>query len=135
MAGRSDIKLAADIGGTFTDIVLDVAGRRVSGKVLTTTDAPERGVLEVSMGANYAWFEPAVGGARLGGPLTPPDRPAAVQEYNDLMVEQLDDFSRAVRERRPARVDGVAATASVALIEACYHRKQPLVLPWQNPAA
>ena len=41
MAGRSDIKLAADIGGTFTDIVLDIAGKRMSGKVLTTSDAPE----------------------------------------------------------------------------------------------
>jgi N-methylhydantoinase A len=46
MAGRSDIKLAADIGGTFTDIVLDIAGKRMSGKVLTTSDAPERGVLD-----------------------------------------------------------------------------------------
>jgi N-methylhydantoinase A len=46
MAARPDIKLAADIGGTFTDIVLDIAGRRLSGKVLTTAEAPERGVLE-----------------------------------------------------------------------------------------
>ena len=46
MAGRPDIRLAADIGGTFTDIVLEVAGRRTSGKVLTTADAPERGVLD-----------------------------------------------------------------------------------------
>src|SRR3954453_8204080 len=46
MAGRPDIKLAADIGGTFTDIVLEVAGKRTSGKVLTTADAPERGVLD-----------------------------------------------------------------------------------------
>ncbi|HEX3217237.1 MAG TPA: hydantoinase/oxoprolinase family protein [Aestuariivirgaceae bacterium] len=46
MAGRPDIKLAADIGGTFTDIVLDVAGKRLSGKVLTTPEAPEQGVLD-----------------------------------------------------------------------------------------
>lgn len=42
----SDIKLAADIGGTFTDIVLEAGKRRFSGKVLTTTEAPEMGVLE-----------------------------------------------------------------------------------------
>jgi N-methylhydantoinase A len=40
------IKLAADIGGTFTDIVLEAGPRRWSGKVLTTTHAPERGVIE-----------------------------------------------------------------------------------------
>jgi N-methylhydantoinase A len=42
----SDIKLAADIGGTFTDIVLETGKERFSGKVLTTTEAPELGVLE-----------------------------------------------------------------------------------------
>jgi N-methylhydantoinase A len=42
----SDIKLAADIGGTFTDIVLEASKERFSGKVLTTTEAPELGVLE-----------------------------------------------------------------------------------------
>jgi len=40
------IKLAADIGGTFTDIVLEAGTRRWSGKVLTTTQAPELGVIE-----------------------------------------------------------------------------------------
>ena len=37
---------AADIGGTFTDIVLEAGARRWSGKVLTTTEAPERGVID-----------------------------------------------------------------------------------------
>jgi N-methylhydantoinase A len=39
-------RLAADIGGTFTDVVLEHAGRRVSAKVLTTPGAPEAGMLE-----------------------------------------------------------------------------------------
>ncbi|WP_373503747.1 hydantoinase/oxoprolinase family protein [Aestuariivirga sp.] len=39
-------KLAADIGGTFTDIVLESGPKRWSGKVLTTTHAPELGVIE-----------------------------------------------------------------------------------------
>ena len=39
-------KLAADIGGTFTDIVLENGPKRWSGKVLTTTHAPELGVIE-----------------------------------------------------------------------------------------
>ncbi len=41
-----NIKLAADIGGTFTDIVLEAGVKRWSGKVLTTTQAPELGVIE-----------------------------------------------------------------------------------------
>ena len=39
-------RLAADIGGTFTDVVLEHAGRRHSAKVLTTPRAPEAGMLE-----------------------------------------------------------------------------------------
>ncbi len=39
-------RFAADIGGTFTDVVLETAQRRFTCKVLTTQDQPERGVLE-----------------------------------------------------------------------------------------
>ena len=46
MAARQNVRLAADIGGTFTDIVLETPGRRYSCKVLTTTASPELGVLE-----------------------------------------------------------------------------------------
>lgn len=42
----SDARLSADIGGTFTDIVLDARGKRLTRKVLTTPHAPEEGVLE-----------------------------------------------------------------------------------------
>ncbi|MBO1073946.1 hydantoinase/oxoprolinase family protein [Roseomonas marmotae] len=40
------VRLAADIGGTFTDVVLDIGGDRRTRKVLTTPAAPEEGVLE-----------------------------------------------------------------------------------------
>ncbi|MBX6740768.1 MAG: hydantoinase/oxoprolinase family protein [Acetobacteraceae bacterium] len=39
-------RLAVDIGGTFTDLVLELPGRLLSTKVLTTQDAPERAVME-----------------------------------------------------------------------------------------
>jgi N-methylhydantoinase A len=39
-------RLAVDIGGTFTDLVLALPERSLSTKVLTTPDAPERAVLE-----------------------------------------------------------------------------------------
>ncbi|MDP6788626.1 MAG: hydantoinase/oxoprolinase family protein [Rhodospirillales bacterium] len=38
-------RLAVDIGGTFTDVVLAIGGRQVTTKVLTTPAAPEDGVL------------------------------------------------------------------------------------------
>ena len=41
-----NIRLAADIGGTFTDLALDVDGRRYSTKVLTTSQAPDDGLIE-----------------------------------------------------------------------------------------
>jgi N-methylhydantoinase A len=43
---KPQYKLAADIGGTFTDLVLELGSRRWSGKLLTTTHAPEIAVLE-----------------------------------------------------------------------------------------
>ena len=39
-------KLAVDIGGTFTDLVLERDGTQHQTKLLTTSAAPERGVLE-----------------------------------------------------------------------------------------
>ena len=46
MSEQSDIRMAVDIGGTFTDIVLDHGDRRLTRKVLTTSSRPEQGVLE-----------------------------------------------------------------------------------------
>lgn len=40
------LRLAVDIGGTFTDIVLDSENERFTTKVLTTPTAPERAVVE-----------------------------------------------------------------------------------------
>ncbi len=42
----ADNRLAVDIGGTFTDVVLELGERTVSGKVLTTPEAPEKGVID-----------------------------------------------------------------------------------------
>src|ERR1700761_8007498 len=39
-------RLAIDIGGTFTDLVLALPGRTLSAKRLTTHDAPDRAVIE-----------------------------------------------------------------------------------------
>ncbi|UXT43922.1 hydantoinase/oxoprolinase family protein [Agrobacterium tumefaciens] len=42
----NDIRLGADIGGTFTDIALDVRGTLYSTKVLTNYSAPEQAILD-----------------------------------------------------------------------------------------
>jgi N-methylhydantoinase A len=39
------IRLGIDIGGTFTDVALEIGERRLTGKILTTPHAPEEGVL------------------------------------------------------------------------------------------
>jgi N-methylhydantoinase A len=43
-------RLAVDIGGTFTDLVLETTERQFSTKVLTTSCNPEQGLLQ---GAAY----------------------------------------------------------------------------------
>lgn len=43
---RHQIRLGADIGGTFTDIALECRGRMVSAKVLTNYAAPEQAILD-----------------------------------------------------------------------------------------
>lgn len=45
-APQSLLRVAADIGGTFTDVALEVGAERHTAKVLTTPRAPEKGVLE-----------------------------------------------------------------------------------------
>lgn len=43
---RSSIRLGVDIGGTFTDVVLEVDGTLFSTKVLTTYIAPENAIID-----------------------------------------------------------------------------------------
>src|SRR3984957_16117008 len=46
MLDGAEVRLAVDIGGTFTDIVLDVGRDRRTRKVLTTPTRPEQAVLD-----------------------------------------------------------------------------------------
>ena len=56
--------------------------------------------------------------------------------FADVFVRQIDDFARAIRLRREPLVSGAEGRRSQALIETCYERRQPLVLPWSIvPAA
>jgi N-methylhydantoinase A len=46
MTDTRDATLGVDIGGTFTDVVVEVGGRLTSAKVLTTHAAPEEAILD-----------------------------------------------------------------------------------------
>ena len=47
------LRIGADVGGTFTDVVVERDGAYLSTKVLTTHQGPEEGIL-ASMGAEEA---------------------------------------------------------------------------------
>ncbi len=59
MTSSSTIRLGLDIGGTFTDVALEIGGRRFTAKTLTTPGAPEDGVLAaIGMVTAAAGIEP-----------------------------------------------------------------------------
>ena len=62
-AATPSVRLAADIGGTFTDLVLETPSARHSCKVLTTPRQPELGVLQ---GLQRLFEESAVGPGDVG---------------------------------------------------------------------
>ncbi len=47
MTSSPAIRLGVDIGGTFTDVALEIGDRRFTAKGLTTPRAPEQGVLAI----------------------------------------------------------------------------------------
>ncbi|GGF44061.1 methylhydantoinase [Aliidongia dinghuensis] len=57
---KDTIRLGADIGGTFTDIALDLRGKIFSTKVLTNYSAPEQAILDgIAIVARDAGISPA----------------------------------------------------------------------------
>ena len=76
-------RLAIDIGGTFTDLALERGGRLVTSKVLTTPEAPERGVLQ---GARAILREAGIGAGDI-----------------DLLVHGTTLATNAIIERKGAR--------------------------------
>src|SRR6195952_113997 len=56
------IRLAVDIGGTFTDLVLSLPDRTISTKLLTTHDAPDEAVIA---GAHTILAEAGIDGSAL----------------------------------------------------------------------
>ena len=50
----------------------------------------------------------------------------------DLFVAQMNDFVRAIETRTAPAVPGSEARRSVAILEAAYLRRQPLVFPFES---
>ncbi len=68
MAKDARIRLAVDIGGTFTDVVIETPSGRLTTKVLTTPAAPEEGVIEgIGVVLKLAGIEPSAVGLFIHG--------------------------------------------------------------------
>jgi len=96
-------RLAADIGGTFTDIVLEHAGRRHSAKVLTTPRAPEEGMLE---GISKVLAEAALVPSRIG-----------------LLIHGTTLATNALIERKGARTALVTTAGFRDVLEMGYEKR------------
>ena len=72
---KSPVRMAADIGGTFTDIVLEANGHLSTSKVLTTPKAPEVAVVEGARAvlAEAGVSEADIAALKAAGTLIEPD--------------------------------------------------------------
>ncbi|MFG1424550.1 hydantoinase/oxoprolinase family protein [Roseixanthobacter glucoisosaccharinicivorans] len=108
-------RLAIDIGGTFTDLVLVQGARTFSAKVLTTHDAPERAVLE---GARAILAEAGIGPDALG-----------------LVIHGTTLATNALIERKGARTALITTRGFRDSLEIAYeHRFEQYDLYMERPA-
>lgn len=111
----SSTRLAVDIGGTFTDIVLDRNNRNISTKLLTTHDAPERAVIE---GARAIMDEAGVSPADL-----------------DLVIHGTTLATNALIERKGARTGLITTAGFRDSLEMAYeHRFEQYDLYMERPS-
>jgi predicted dehydrogenase len=91
----------------------------------------ERGTLEVGTKTDSTvTLTPAQGHASLSGRAVTPNQ-APPGNLADLFAWQMADFVRAVETRSAPAVPGSEARRSVAVLETCYQRRQPLVFPFE----
>jgi len=62
------------------------------------------------------------------------DFTARRQTWNDVYADQLRAFAKAIISGGPTTVPGESVIDSIALIERCYQMRQPLEVPWMQPA-
>ncbi len=109
------IRLAVDIGGTFTDIVLSLPDRTVSTKLLTTHDAPDKAVIT---GTRSILAEAGIAGSALG-----------------LVVHGTTLATNALIERKGARTALITTAGFRDSLEIAYeHRFEQYDLYMERPA-
>ena len=115
MPSRSvSCRIGVDVGGTFTDVVIDHAGGRTSGKVPTTPDAPEIGVMD--------------------GIAAALDRAGVAPEAVELVIHGTTLATNALIERKGARTALLTTEGFRDSIEMAYeHRFEQYDLYMERP--
>ena len=107
-------RIGVDVGGTFTDVVIDHAGGRTSAKVPTTSDAPEAGVMD--------------------GIAVALDRAGVAPERVDLVIHGTTLATNALIERKGARTALLTTEGFRDSIEMAYeHRFEQYDLYMERP--
>ncbi|WP_428486013.1 hydantoinase/oxoprolinase family protein [Rhodopila sp.] len=113
MIGRT--RLAVDIGGTFTDLVLSLPDRTLSTKLLTTHDAPDEAVI---VGTRAILAEADIDGSAL-----------------DLVIHGTTLATNALIERKGARTALITTAGFRDSLEIAYeHRFEQYDLYMERPA-
>jgi len=108
-------RLAVDIGGTFTDLVLSLPDRTLSTKLLTTQDAPD---IAVITGAQDVLAQAGLGGSAL-----------------DLVIHGTTLATNALIERKGARTALITTAGFRDSLEIAYeHRFEQYDLYMERPA-
>src|ERR1700749_4109907 len=108
-------RLAVDIGGTFTDLVLALPDRTLSTKLLTTHEAPDEAVIA---GARAILAQAGIDGAEL-----------------DLVVHGTTLATNALIERKGARIALITTAGFRDSLEIAYeHRFEQYDLYMERPA-
>lgn len=108
------IRLAVDIGGTFTDIVLDLGDKTMSTKLLTTHDAPDEAVI---VGASSILHEAGAPASSL-----------------DLVIHGTTLATNALIERKGARTALITTAGFRDSLEIAYeHRFEQYDLYMERP--
>ena len=107
-------RIGVDVGGTFTDVVIDHAGGRTSAKVPTTSDAPEAGVMD--------------------GIAAALDRAGVAPEAVDLVIHGTTLATNALIERKGAKTALLTTEGFRDSIEMAYeHRFEQYDLYMERP--
>jgi len=130
------------VGGVEADAVLEVEmSNGITGRIElsrtrdlrnTCIIRGECGTLEVGTKTDSTIrLTPAHGHTTLAGRATAPNQKLPA-DLADLFAWQMADFVRAIETRTAPAIPGAEARRSVALIEACYRRRQTLVFPFES---